>query len=59
MTSHIMMRNTMIASVICTQRPKFPSVASMRSFHGYGSAPHTASTTAEVVRFHQVSNSGT
>ncbi len=59
MISHTSIRNTTIASVICTHSPMFPSVASIRSFQGYGSTPHPASMTDVVVRFHHVSSSGT
>src|SRR5580658_3232990 len=59
MTTHIRIRNTTIASVICTHNPMFPTVASIRSFQGYGSTPHAASMTDVVARFHQVSSSGT
>ncbi len=59
MTIHIKIRNTTMASVIWTHRPKFPIVASMRSPQGYGIWSHTPSIIFVVVRFHQVSISGT
>ena len=59
MTIHIRIRNTTMASVIWTHRPKFPIEASMRSPHGYGRWSHAPSIIVVVVRFHQVSISGT
>ena len=59
MTIHIKIRNTTMASVIWTHRPKLPIVASMRSPQGYGIWSHIPSIIFVVVRFHQVSISGT
>ena len=56
--SHMKNRNATIASVICTQSPKFPRVASVRSPQGYGKTEHAASISDVVVRFHHASHSG-
>src|SRR5665213_1674785 len=58
-TTHTRIRKTTIASVICTHSPMFPSVASIRSFQGYGRRPHPVSMTDVVARFHHMSSSGT